>query len=110
MFLAKHKMALIPHPLYSPDMALCDFFLFPEMKLKLKGRRFDTIQKIEAQSPRMLDTDRKGLPESVPKMDEAVEPVSTCGRKLLRGWLRPIGLMIFTASVQNILDTPLYHL
>jgi hypothetical protein len=37
-------------------------------------------------------------------------PVSTCGRELLRGWWRPIGLMvcfmIFTASVRNILDTP----
>jgi hypothetical protein len=55
------------------------------MKLKLNGRRFDIIEKIEAQSSRVLDTDRKGLPESVPKMEEEVEPVSTCGRKLLRG-------------------------
>jgi hypothetical protein len=36
-FLAKHKMAVIPHPPYSPDLAPCDFFLFPKMKLKLKG-------------------------------------------------------------------------
>jgi len=35
-FLAKKKMAVIPHPLYSPDLAPCDFFLFPKMKLKLK--------------------------------------------------------------------------
>jgi hypothetical protein len=32
-----HKMAVIPHPLYSPDLAPCDFFLFPKLKLKLKG-------------------------------------------------------------------------
>jgi hypothetical protein len=25
-------------------LAPCDFFLFPNMKLKLKGRRFDTIE------------------------------------------------------------------
>jgi hypothetical protein len=41
---------------------------------------------------------------------ETVRPASTCGRELLRGWWRPIGLMvslmIFTASVRNILDTP----
>jgi hypothetical protein len=48
-------MAVIPHPLYSPDLALCDFFLFPEMKLKLKGRRFTTIE-IQAESQRVLDT------------------------------------------------------
>jgi hypothetical protein len=45
-------------------------------------------------------------------MKETVGPVSMCGRELrvLRGWWRPIGLMvsfmIFTTSVRNILDTP----
>jgi len=47
-FLAKNKMAVIPHPLYYPDLAPCGFFLFPKMKLKLKGRRFDTIEEIQA--------------------------------------------------------------
>jgi hypothetical protein len=42
-------MAVIPHPPYSPDLAPCDFFLFPKMKLKLKGRRFDTIEEIQAE-------------------------------------------------------------
>jgi hypothetical protein len=55
-FLAKQKMAVILHPLYSPDFAPCDFFPFPEMKLKLKGRPFDTTEKIQAESQRMLDT------------------------------------------------------
>jgi hypothetical protein len=49
-FLAKDKMAVIPHPVYSADLAPCDFFPFPEMKLKLKGRRFDTIEEIQAES------------------------------------------------------------
>jgi hypothetical protein len=49
MFLAKHKMALIPHPPHSPDLTPCDFFIFPKMKLKLKVRRFDTIQEIQAE-------------------------------------------------------------
>jgi hypothetical protein len=65
------------------------------------------LKKIQAESPRVIDTDRKGLPGSVPKM-ETVGPVSTCGGELLRGWWWPIGLMvsfmIFTASVRNILD------
>jgi hypothetical protein len=78
-------MAVIPHPPYSPDLAPCDF-LFPKMKLKLKGRRFDTSEEIQAESQRVLDTfDRKGLQGSVPKMEETVGPVSTCGRELLRG-------------------------
>jgi hypothetical protein len=49
-------MAVIPHLPYSPDLAPCDFFLFPKMKLKVKGRRFDTIEEIQAESQRVLDT------------------------------------------------------
>jgi hypothetical protein len=51
-------MAAIPQQPYSPDLAPCDFFLFPKRKLNLKGRRFDTIEEIQAESPRVLDTDR----------------------------------------------------
>jgi hypothetical protein len=53
-FLAKYKMAVIPHPTYPPDLASCDFFLFQKMNLKLKGRRFDTIEQIQAASQRVL--------------------------------------------------------
>jgi hypothetical protein len=49
-------MAVIPHPPYSPDLAPCDFFLFPKMKLKLKRCRFDTMEEIQAESQRVLDT------------------------------------------------------
>ena len=55
-FLAKNKIAVIPHPLYSPDLAPCDFFLFSKMKLKLKGRRFDTITEIQAETQKVLNT------------------------------------------------------
>jgi len=44
-----------------------------------------TIEEIQAESQRVLDTDRKGLPGSIPEMEETVGPVSTCGRELLRG-------------------------
>jgi hypothetical protein len=55
------------------------------MKLKLKGCRFDTSEKIQAKLQRVLDTYRKELPGSVPKVRETVRQVSTCGRKLLHG-------------------------
>ena len=49
--------------------------------------------------------DRKGLLGSVPKMEETVGPMSTCGRELLRGWRQPIGLIvsftIFTVSPES---------
>jgi len=55
-FLEKNKIAVIPHPPYSPYLAPCDFFLFPKMKLKLKGCWFDTIEEIQAESYSVLDT------------------------------------------------------
>jgi hypothetical protein len=55
-------MTVIPHLPHSPDLATCYFFLFLKIKLKLKGRRFDTIEEIKAESPRVLDTvTEKGL-------------------------------------------------
>ncbi|PNF41538.1 hypothetical protein B7P43_G12319 [Cryptotermes secundus] len=55
-FLAKNKMAVVPHPPYSPDLAPCDFFLFLKMKIKLKGRRFDTAEEIQAETQTVLNT------------------------------------------------------
>jgi hypothetical protein len=49
-------MAVIPHPPYSTDLAPCDTFLFPKMKLKLQGCQFDTTEEIQAESQSMLDT------------------------------------------------------
>jgi len=33
---ASNNMTVIPHPSHSPDLAPCDFFLFPKIKNKLK--------------------------------------------------------------------------
>jgi hypothetical protein len=56
------------------------------MKFKLQGYQFETTEEIHAESQIVLDTlDRKGLPGNVPKMEEMVGPVSTCGRELLQG-------------------------
>jgi hypothetical protein len=48
-------MDVIRHPPHSLDLAPCDFFLLPKLKLKLKGRRFDTIEEVQAELQRMLD-------------------------------------------------------
>ena len=46
-FLAKKSIPVLPHPPYSPDLAPCDFYLFPKLKLKLKGHHFGTIENIQ---------------------------------------------------------------
>jgi hypothetical protein len=66
------------------DLAPSDFFLFPKIKFKSKGRHFNNIEEIQAELQRVLDTDRRGLPGIVPELKETVGPVSTYGRELLR--------------------------
>jgi hypothetical protein len=41
-------MTVIPHPPYSPDLVPCGFFLYPKLKMVLKGRYFNDITKIQA--------------------------------------------------------------
>ena len=55
-FLASMNTTVIPHHPYSQDLAPCDFFLFPKMKLKLKGRRFDSTKKIQTVSQNVMKT------------------------------------------------------
>jgi hypothetical protein len=39
---------MCPHSPYLPDLAPYDFWLFPKVKLTVKGKRFDMIPEIEA--------------------------------------------------------------
>ena len=39
---------LLPHPSYSLDMAPSDFFLFPNLKIWLEGKRFSSDQEVFA--------------------------------------------------------------
>jgi histone-lysine N-methyltransferase SETMAR len=48
------KLITMPQPPYSPDMAPCDFFLFPKIKRTLKGRRFTSIDDIKSESVKEL--------------------------------------------------------
>lgn len=40
-YLTKHKVVQLRQPPYSPDVAPCDFWLFPRLKMPLIGHRFD---------------------------------------------------------------------
>ena len=46
-FLAKHQITQVTQPPYSPDLVPCDFWLFPKLKSRLKGKRFQTIDEIQ---------------------------------------------------------------
>ena len=47
-FLTKHKITVLEHPPYSPDLAPPDFFLFPKIECALKGTRFESVDAVKA--------------------------------------------------------------
>ena len=59
IFWAKNNTVIMPQQPYSPDLAPCDFFLFPRLKGSMKGRRFATIEEIKSESLRELKDIRK---------------------------------------------------
>ncbi|UYV61965.1 hypothetical protein LAZ67_1007210 [Cordylochernes scorpioides] len=52
--LAKNNTLMMPQPPYSPDLAPCDFFLFPKLKRPIKGRRYATLDEIKMASKEEL--------------------------------------------------------
>jgi len=47
-YLAKNKIKTVPHPPYSPDLALCDFWLFAGLKRNLRGRSFASERELDS--------------------------------------------------------------
>ena len=60
-FLVKHQITQVTQPHHSPDLAPCDFWLFPKLKSPLKGKRFQTINEIQENTMRQLMAGRRGV-------------------------------------------------
>jgi len=58
--LATKQITVLEHPVYSPDLAPSDFFLFPKIKEILKGRHFDDIDDIRRNTMEAL----KDIPQN----------------------------------------------
>ena len=56
ILVTKMEIKTVPHPPYSPDLALCDFWLFPKLKEKLKGCRYVRIEETKEAVTKVIDT------------------------------------------------------
>jgi hypothetical protein len=83
-FVTKKNTTFVSHP---PNVSL-----FPRLKIKLKGRHFDTIEMIEAESQAVLNTlTEYDLLDAFKSMADVLGTVDTLGNGLLRRSWRPIG-------------------
>ena len=79
-YLTKMSIKTVPHPPYSPDLAPCDFCLFP----KLRGSRYETIEEMkEAVTEGHWYAHTRGLPWGLPEVVGMVQ-VHYSRRRLLR--------------------------
>jgi len=75
------RYELLPHPAYLSDLALCDYFLFPNLKKWFGGKRFITREQLIAE----IETYFKGLDKSY---------YSDGLKKLENRWIKYIELKI----------------
>jgi len=52
----KNNIPVTEHPPYSPDLASCDFFLFPKIKSALKGTRFESVDAVKTKATQLLNS------------------------------------------------------
>ena len=55
-YLTKMGIKTVPRPPYSPDLAPCDFWLFPKLKEKLRGCLYETIEETKESVTKVIDT------------------------------------------------------
>jgi len=66
--LMKLRFQLVPHPPYSPDLALSDYYLFPNMKKQLAGRRFYSNEVIAETNAYFAEMDQSYYSEGINKV------------------------------------------
>ena len=54
-YLSKMGIKIVPYPPYSPDLAPCDFWLFPKLMEKLRGCHYETIEEMKEAVMKVID-------------------------------------------------------
>ena len=84
-YLTKMGIKTVPHRPYSPDLAPCDFWLFPKLKEKLSRLSlWDNWGDEKGCDEGHRHTDTRGLPWSLPEVVGTVQQVHCSQRILLR--------------------------
>jgi hypothetical protein len=76
-FLAEKSIPVITQPPYSPDLAPSDFWLFPSLKMGLKGTRFAKDIECDNQTP---GGSKRSLLPVLPTMAGSMEQVCVCAQ------------------------------
>ncbi|GBM51071.1 Histone-lysine N-methyltransferase SETMAR [Araneus ventricosus] len=85
-YLAIHSVTTLEHPPYSPDLAPADFYVFPRLKIKLKGHRFvDSDEVTENATKQLKDLSKNGFQECFEQLYERWKKCVDAGGKYFEG-------------------------
>ena len=85
-YLNKMGIQTVRHPPYSPDLALCDFWLFPKLKENLRGCRYETIEEMKEVVMKVNDTlTQENFHGALPKLFERYNKCITAGGDYFEG-------------------------
>jgi len=76
-FLARKMVPVLNHPPYSPDLSPPDYFLFPKLKMELKGHHFATVETIQKSVTQKF----KNIPEA--EFSRAIEKLRDRARRCI---------------------------
>jgi hypothetical protein len=107
-------MLSLPHPPYSPDLVPADFFLFPKIKMQLKGRRFHTVVEIQCESQTTTHTwsqkHQYTTPDVNTTMSRSTLPSQDWRSLKLRAQSCAAICWRATELIRKLFGTPLYKL
>ena len=78
----KLHFELLPHPPYSPDLALNDYWLFADLKKMLQGKRFDSNEEVILEIKAYFEAKDKLFYKKGIELIEVLESVYQPRRKL----------------------------
>ncbi|GBM36126.1 hypothetical protein AVEN_179119-1 [Araneus ventricosus] len=85
-YIARHSVTTLEHHPYSPDLAPAEFYLFPRLKMKLKGHSFvDSDEVIENAKKQLKDLSKNGFQECFEQLYERWKNCVDAGRKYFEG-------------------------
>ena len=92
---------IVPQPPCSPDLAPCNFWLFP----KLRGCRYESIEAMKEAVTKVIDTLTQGLPWVLPEVVGMVQVHCSRRRLLRRGLEFPVCTSNKSAHTKKSLET-----
>ena len=110
-YLNKMGIKTVPQPRYSPDLAPCDFWLFPKLKEKIRSCRYETIEEMKETVTKVIDMlTQEDFHEAFQKLLERYNKCIAAGGDYFEGDLSFMCVLPIKVPIEKSLQTYWRHL